>query len=345
MTSSSLDNSVARIIPGLAVCAAITAGAVMLQAVEIALVGHLYLEDLVLAILLGAGVRTAWTPSERFRPGIDFCGKFLLEVAVSLLGFALSVQTLERAGVALFVGIACTVAVSITVSFVVCRALGLPTRMSILVASGNSICGNSAIAAVAPIIGAKGDDIGASIAFTAVLGVVVVVTLPLLVPLLGLSQSQYGVVAGLTIYAVPQVLAATLPIGALSNQVGTLVKLVRVLLLGPLVIGLSIFAGRLRKDSDMSRTKLSLYHLVPWFIMAFIVFAALRSADLLPAPLLAPAVSGSKWLTTLAMAALGLGVNFSVVARAGWRIATAVTGSLIALCVMSVALIYVLHIS
>jgi uncharacterized integral membrane protein (TIGR00698 family) len=317
----------------------------MLQAIEIALFGHLYLEDLVLAILLGVGIRTAWTPSERFRSGIDFCGKFLLEVAVALLGFAVSIQTLERAGIGLFVGIACTVAISIAVSFVVCRALGLPIRMSILVASGNSICGNSAIAAVAPIIGAKSDDIGASIAFTAVLGVIVVITLPLLVPLLGLSESQYGVVAGLTVYAVPQVLAATLPIGALSNQVGTLVKLVRVLLLGPLVIVLSIFAGRLREDSDSPGKELSLYHFVPWFIIAFIVFAALRSADFLPPPLIAPAVLGSKWLTTLAMAALGLGVNFSVVARAGWRITTAVTGSLIALCVMSLALIYTLHIS
>jgi uncharacterized membrane protein YadS len=110
--------------------------------------------------------------------------------------------------------------------------------MSILIACGNSICGNSAIAAVAPVIGADGDDIAASISFTAVLGVVVVLTLPLLVPILQLSLTQYGVLAGLTVYAVPQVLAATLPIGALSNQVGTVIKLVRVLMLGPVVLGL-----------------------------------------------------------------------------------------------------------
>ena len=67
--------------------------------------------------------------------------------------------------------------------------------------------------------------------------------LPLLVPLLQLSLTQYGVLAGLTVYAVPQVLAATLPIGALSNQVGTVIKLVRVLMLGPVVLVLFSLAG------------------------------------------------------------------------------------------------------
>lgn len=345
MTSSPFAARVAKIVPGLLVCVAITVAAVVLQAVEVGLAGHLYIEDLVLAILVGTAVRTAWTPGERFRPGVDFCGKLLLEIAVALLGVAISVQTLARAGLDLFVGIACIVAVSLIVSFFVCRALGLTTRMSILVASGNSICGNSAIAAVAPVIGASGGDIAASIAFTAVLGVIVVIVLPLLVPLLDLSQSQYGVVAGLTVYAVPQVLAATLPIGALSNQVGTLVKLVRVLMLGPLVIVLSVFSGRLREGSAASGKKLSLHQFVPWFIAAFVVLAALRSAGLLPAQVIGPAVDISKWLTILAMAALGLGVDLKTVARAGPRITAAVTVSLIALCAMSLALIYAIHIS
>src|SRR5690606_37559890 len=101
----------------------------------------------------------------------------------------------------------------------------------VLVACGNSICGNSAIAAVAPVIGATSRDVAASIAFTAVLGIGMVLSLPLLVPLLDLSETQFGVLAGLTVYAVPQVLAATTPVGALSVQLGTLVKLVRVLML------------------------------------------------------------------------------------------------------------------
>ena len=80
------------------------------------------------------------------------------------------------------------------------------------------------------------------------LGVIVVLLLPLLAPVLLLSLTQYGVLAGLTVYAVPQVLAATLPIGALANQVGTVVKLVRVLMLGPVVFTLAMLTPKLREE-------------------------------------------------------------------------------------------------
>jgi uncharacterized integral membrane protein (TIGR00698 family) len=206
---------------------AVTGIATALQWVEVRLVGQAYLEALVLAILLGVAIRSAWAPGPRWRPGIAFSAKILLEIAVVMLGAAVSARTVIALGPALLVGIVAVVAVAIATSYVIGRALGLPQRMAILVACGNSICGNSAIAAVAPVIGADGDDIASSIAFTAVLGVVVVLLLPLLVPVLTLSLTQYGVLAGLTVYAVPQVLAATLPIGELSNQVGTVVKLVQ----------------------------------------------------------------------------------------------------------------------
>ena len=230
-----------RLLPGILVCVADHhCRDTACRRVEVHFVGQPYLEALVLAILIGVAVRTLWTPGPRWQPGIQFSGKFVLELAIVMLGAAVSVGTIMALGPLLIVGIACIVAAAISVSYIICRLLGLPQRMAILIACGNSICGNSAIAAVAPIIGADGDDIASSISFTAVLGVVVVLMLPLLVPILNLSLTQYGVLAGLTVYAVPQVLAATLPIGALSNQVGTVIKLVRVLMLGPVVLGFSL---------------------------------------------------------------------------------------------------------
>src|SRR5690606_25838146 len=164
---------------------------------------------------------------------ISFSAKTILEVAVVLLGASISASTIIAAGPGLVLGIACVVAIALVGSYLIGRALKLPHRMAVLVACGNSICGNSAIAATAPVIGADSEDVAASIAFTAILGVVVVLCLPMLVPLLGLTNSQYGVLAGLTVYAVPQVLAATAPVATISVQMGTLVKLVRVLMLGP----------------------------------------------------------------------------------------------------------------
>ena len=336
-----------RLLPGILLCVAITGVAILLQAVEVHLVAQAYLEALVLAILLGVAARTGWMPKPRFIPGIAFSAKFLLECAVVMLGASVSVTTVLALGPFLLVGIASAVAMALGVSFVICRVTGLPLRMAILIACGNSICGNSAIAAVAPVIGADSDDIAASISFTAVLGVIVVLTLPLLVPVLQLSLTQYGVLAGLTVYAVPQVLAATLPIGALSNQVGTIVKLVRVLMLGPVVLGLSLLARDLRTDPTGVRTNKSRpnwQEVVPWFITGFLVVLIIRSLGLIPQVALPPITHIAATLTTIAMAALGLGVDIRVVAKSGVRVTLAVTASLIVLGLISYALIRVVGI-
>jgi uncharacterized integral membrane protein (TIGR00698 family) len=326
--------------PGVALCAAVSAVATLVEKVEVFFAGQSYLEALVIAILLGVLVRTFWAPGPAWHAGIAFSAKTLLEIAIVLLGASLSAGTVWALGPILLFGIVTIVVVAITTSYAICSALGLPPRMCILIACGNSICGNSAIVAVAPIIGATSDEVASSIAFTAVLGVVVVLTLPLLVPILELSLTQYGVLAGLTVYAVPQVLAATLPIGALSNQVGTVVKLVRVLMLGPVVLGLSLFTRRARRGADQARGKWPAFQeLVPWFILGFLFFALARSLGFIPGDLVRPLRTIAAVLTTIAMAALGLGVDVRTVAKAGPRVTIAVTLSLVVLAIVSYALI------
>lgn len=331
-------------LPGVLLCVAITIVALVLQAIEVHFAGEPYLEALVAAILIGVAIRAFWQPGDFWEPGIHFSAKFLLEIAIVLLGASLSAGAVLDLGPLLLVGIAATVIISLFASYAIGRAVGLPQRMAILVACGNSICGNSAIAAVAPVIDADGEDIASSIAFTAVLGVVVVLLLPFLVPILHLSLTQYGVLAGLTVYAVPQVLAATLPIGALANQIGTVVKLVRVLMLGPVVFGLSLFAGRLRQTAapgkPTANSKLTLGELVPWFIVGFLLAALARTFGLIPAGAIKPIVVVAALLTTVSMAALGLGVDIRVVARAGARVTAAVTASLIVLALISLVLIH-----
>jgi uncharacterized integral membrane protein (TIGR00698 family) len=337
-----MTTSYRALIPGVALCGAVTIGASVLQALETSLIGHPPLEALVLAILLGAVVRSCWTPGAGFRPGISFAAKMLLEVAVVLLGLSISAQAVIAVGPALLVGIVAVVTVAILASYSIGRALGLPQRMALLVACGNSICGNSAIAAVAPVIDAEPGDVAASIAFTAVLGVIVVLGLPLTIAALHLSLGQYGVLAGLTVYAVPQVLAATLPVGLLSTQIGTLVKLIRVLMLGPVVLVLSLLSHRLEAragHAKLPRGKLKISKLVPWFIVGFLVLAAFRSSGLVPDAVQAPTARAATLLTVLAMAGLGLGVDIREVARAGGRVTGAVVLSLVVLGAISFALI------
>ena len=207
-----------KLLPGVVLCAAVVLGAEILQEAEAAVFGRAWLEALVLAILIGTILRTLWNPPATMQPGIGFSAKMLLEIAVMLLGASISGQAVLQLGGWMLAGIVIVVTVAIAASFGIGRVLGLPRRMALLVAVGNSICGNSAIAAVAPVIGASSKDVASSIAFTAVLGVVVVISLPLSIAALHLSQGQYGVLAGLTVYAVPQVLAATIPVGVVSTS-------------------------------------------------------------------------------------------------------------------------------
>ena len=352
----SIAREIPKLAPGLALSAAVAVAAIGLQRVEEQAFGRPYLEALVLAILIGTVVRTLWTPHRRWLPGVSFSAKFLLEVAVMLLGASISVQTILAVGPNLLIGIVGVVMVAIPASYLLGRLLGLSQRIAILIACGNSICGNSAIAAVAPVIHADSDDVASSIAFTAVLGVAVVLGLPLMMTLAHLSATQYGVLAGLTVYAVPQVLAATAPAGLVAVQLGTLVKLVRVLMLGPVVLFLSLGAGRLEQaavhrsalvagETLPKSGKLPLSRLVPWFIVGFLALGALRSADLVPHVVLAPAALTANVLTVIAMAALGLGVDVRVVAKAGGRVTTTVVVSLLVLIAISLTLIRVLGVA
>jgi uncharacterized integral membrane protein (TIGR00698 family) len=327
-----------RIAPGIALAALVGAISLLIARVEERLFGHAVIEGLVVAILLGMLIRTLWSPPERIDVGVRFTAKQVLEAAVLLLGASVDLPLLVRAGPALAVSIVLLVIFGILASFSIGRSLGLPTKLAILVACGNGICGNSAIAAIAPVIHADREHVASSIAFTAILGVLVVIGLPFLVGPLHLSFYQYGVLAGLTVYAVPQVLAAAFPVSALSGQVGTLVKLVRVLMLGPVVL---FFAVRHRGERpDAGSPRFSLTRFVPWFIMGFLALAALRSLGALSDTSATWARSVSSLLTVGAMAALGLGVDVRVVRGVGRPVIATVSASLVVLIVLALGLIH-----
>jgi uncharacterized integral membrane protein (TIGR00698 family) len=237
-----------------------------------------------------------------------------------------------QAGATLVPVVLFAVAVAIVAGAGLGRLLGLNPKLALLVGVGNAICGNSAIAAVAPVIDADDSDVASAIGLTAILGVTLVLLLPLLIPLFELTHYQYGVLAGMTVYAVPQVLAATYPVSSLSGQVGTLVKLVRVLLLGPVVLCLSL----LRRSRSLAPRAC---WLVPWFVTGFWVMAAANSAGLIPGQLSTPLSELSRALMVVAMAALGLGVDARAVRRVGPAVAATVVGSLVVLAGLSILLI------
>jgi uncharacterized integral membrane protein (TIGR00698 family) len=328
------------LLPGLALCAAIAAAAQAFQALERSLFGHIWLDSLVLAILIGAAIRTAWEPVPAFRPGIRRASGTLLEVAIVLLGASLDPRAVAAAGLQLPLFVAGVVGLCLAAGYGAGRLLGLPHRTAMLIACGNAICGNSAIVAVAPVLGAGAKEVTSAVAFTAALGVIVVLVLPPLGTALALSASQYGTFAGLTVYAVPQVLAATAPFGSTAMQAGTLVKLLRVLMLGPVVLVLSVLQRRQERAGEHQPPLARGF--VPWFILGFLALAAANAAGLVPQAVRAPLHGLAGLLTTLAMAGLGLGVELRGLLRAGPRVLGAAAVALIILACASLVAVTLL---
>jgi len=302
--------------------------------------GQAVLEAMVFALLLGMLRRNLVGVCPLYRPGIVFTGKQILEGTVVLLGASIDLPILLKAGPQLLLAIVIVVLVGITASTFIGRRLGLPAKLATLLAVGSAICGNAAMAAVAPVIDAKAEDVASAIAITAVLGAGVVLLFPLLIPVFGFTFYQYGVLAGLTIYAVPQVLAATVPVSVISSQIGTLVKLVRVLLLGPIIV---VFSLTYRPVGGTRH--LTIRQFVPWFIAGFIVLAMARSIGILPSLVAESSREVSRWGTTAAMAALGLEVQFQTIRRVGAAVAITVVLSLLVLVLLSIMLLQGLRIA
>lgn len=320
-------------LPGILVCLLISALAYGLEVVERQLFVEAWLESLVLAILLGSITRSCFALPTYFQKGITFCAKTLLEVAIVLLGASISIHAVLSTGWSLLFSIIFVIFITIILSFIIGRLFGLTSHLAMLVACGNAICGNSAIVAVAPAIKAKHEEVAASIAFTALLGILIILFLPFLHPILSLSFSQYGVLAGMVVYAVPQVLAATASVSFMSVQIATVVKLVRVLMLGPLIFALSIIYHR------SAQTRLRWHTLVPWFIIGFIIMMLVRSSELIPETAIYPIKLIAQVLTIISMAALGLGVDIRSLKKAGWRVISASTCSILILGACSLIMI------
>ncbi|HAL07583.1 MAG TPA: putative sulfate exporter family transporter [Brevundimonas sp.] len=323
------------LLPGVALSAAIGAVAFGLQLIEARLFGQAWIEGLVLAILIGAALRLVWTPSSLWSPGVNFSAKTLLEVAVALLGATVSGAAVAALGPWLLLAIVGVVALAIVGAYALGRAFGLPPAMALLVACGNAICGNSAIAAVAPVIEAEGQDVAAAIGFTAVLGIAVVLLVPVVGALLGYDATRVGVLAGLTVYAVPQVLAAAAPAGLAAVQTGAVVKLVRVLMLGPVCLAL----GLMRSKQAAGGRGPKLHQMAPWFILVFLALMAARSLGWLPEAILPPLQVSVSALTLIAMAALGLMVDPRAVVRAGPRVAAVAALSALLIGVLALGVI------
>ncbi len=253
--------------------------------------------------------------------GSKFAGKHILEFSVMLMGASIFLPDLFENGIQLFIVIVIAIIGSMLISYLVgYKLLKLDKKLSTLVGVGNSICGNSAVAVIAPVIGATSTQIGAAIGISAILGASQIILLPLLVPAFGLGDYQYGVVAGLSVYAVAQVVAASSIISPLSANVATVVKLTRVvLLLAPLVLVLRFFYKSEDTNSNSNLVS-TILKFLPWFVIGFLLLAILRSTEVISNDFGLDIRSTAKFLFIISMVAIGLSVYLKEMIKVGPKV-------------------------
>ena len=322
------------LLPGVGLCAIVAAVADLLARLEAMAFGAPGLGGVMWALVLGILLRTIRAPDRACDDGIAFSARRLLEIAVMLFGALLSTSALLELDPLLAAGIPVVVLATIAASYGGARLLGVAPRLAALIAAGNAVCGNSAIAAARPVTGASPAEASVAIALTSVPAIAVTLALPLAAASLDLGPGHSGALAGLMVYAIPQVFGAAAPMGALSLQVGLVVKLTRVLTLGPAMMLLALL---LPHGPRNGRAILS--RMLPWYMLGFAALLLARTIGLFPEMLVPPVGATAHTLAMLAMAALGLQTDLSAIRRLGLRELGAVALSLTILASLSLTLL------
>ena len=287
----------------------------------------------VFAILIGMALALV-VPGEKGEPlqaGVKFTSKKVLQWAVILLGFGLNLSQIAQVGATSLPIILSTIATSLVVAFVLCRALKIPGKIATLVGVGSSICGGSAIAATAPVIDADDEEIAQAISVIFLFNVIAALVFPTLGGVLGLTNEGFGLFAGTAVNDTSSVTAAAaawdgMHPGANTLDAATIVKLTRTLAIIPITLALALWQLRLARraaaageGSGEAAGTFDLRRIFPFFIVFFVLASVVTTVFSLPAEVTAPIKELSKFLIVMAMAAIGFNTNVVKLVRAGGK--------------------------
>lgn len=269
------------------------------------------LSTLTVAVLIGIVIGNAPLPIDSVRPGLAFVAKHVLRVGVIALGMRLSIDSVSQLGL----GVIITIVVTVTATFFGTRALGrrlgVSGPLSLLVATGYSICGASAIAAMEESSEAEEEEVAVAIGLVTLAGTIAMFAVPLFGSLLGLTDAQYAIWSGASIHDVAQVVSAGAARGPEVLAAAVVVKLTRVLLLAPLVTGVSISRNR---SAPIGSTRPPL---IPGFVAGFLLLVVVRSTGVVPAPVVELTQWVEQMLFTIALVGLGAGVRVAKLRELG----------------------------
>lgn len=325
--SPSLWSRTRLLVPGLALSAVIAAVATMVGRLLPVVGGPV--AGIVIGVLVGAVIK----PGASLKPGIRTASRFVLQLSVVILGSQLSLLQIAQVGVESLPIMLGTLVVCLLAAWLIGRWLGIAGDLRTLIGVGTGICGASAIAAVTPVIGAVSVDVAYAVSTIFLFNIAAVVLFPMLGHLLGLSQHAFGLFAGTAVNDMSSVVATATTYGHSATSFAVVVKLVRTLMIIPITLGLAAWTNR-RAETVEARiipqresagpqaapavgARVQAFRLVPWFLVGFVLVAAVNSVGLVPAPI-HPALSAvSVFLITVALSAIGLSTDLPGFRRAG----------------------------
>jgi uncharacterized integral membrane protein (TIGR00698 family) len=312
-TAPALATTVRRLAPGILISALVAILAVV-GAPWVARI--ITIPAMVLALLIGIALH-AVAARPVFQPGLVFCVKTLLRWAVALLGLRIALGDIAALGLGTGIVVVVSMAVTILAGFLTARALGLPSPYGALAGVGTAVCGASATLATSVVLpdysGKEADVVFVVVAVNA-LATLAMVIYPPLDAALGFDGQTTGVMLGATIHDVAQVVGAGYSVSQESGDVATIIKLLRVALLVPAVLVISLLSRRIDIPESGKRPAV-----VPLFLVAFVAIVLLNSVHLIPASVQTALGDASRWCIVVAIAALGIKTSLVALGHVGPR--------------------------
>ena len=265
----------------------------------------------VLGILFGL-LLAFWKRPAVFDDGIRYTSKKLLQYSIILLGFEMNLFHVFQVGGQTLILMAFTLTAAFATAYFCGRALKLDSSTKTLIGVGTAICGGSAIAAAAPVIGAKDEDVAHSISTIFLFNVIAAFLFPFLGHLMGMSDHSFGLWAGTAVNDTSSVVAAGYTFSTAAGNLAVIVKLTRTLMIVPVTLVLALYTSRKHTSGSYDFKKI-----FPWFVLGFVAASVAFTFLPLPAALCAFLSKAGKFMIVMAMAAIGLNTNLVKLVRSG----------------------------
>jgi len=254
--------------------------------------------------------------------GTKFTSKKLLQFSIILLGFSVNFYSVIQVGGQSLMVMVFTLSGALITAFVVGRSMKLPGNTTTLIGVGTSICGGSAIAATAPVIRAKDEEVARAISTIFLFNIIAVFIFPALGHLMGMSDAGFGMWAGTAINDTSSVVAAGTSWSAMAGNLdalnfATIVKLTRTLMIVPITLALATYMTRKSKQSGTGDFEFR--KVFPWFVLLFVAAAVINTFSGMPAWASHDLAGVGTFMIIMAMAAIGLSTNLKSLLSNGFK--------------------------